>query len=306
MTTPKNPTRPTSLEDWLEKRDETVSPHFLESVQHGFAFEAKPTDVFISPYAKCGTTWLQQIVYGLKTGGDIDFDDISRVVPWIETAHFLGLDLEAPQPGPFRAFKSHLSRHEIPKGGRYIVSFRNPKDALLSNYRFFDGWHWEQGAVSLSEFARAGYLHNRDGNWRWSYWYHFVSWWEQRHNPQVLLLCFELMRQNPAKTVARVADFLNVEGDEALLALVLKQSSLEFMSAHKDKFDDLLMRERFEEIGFVPASGDAAKVRTGRVGDHRLELPPDISAEMDAVWAEVVEAQTGLTSYEAVQEALEG
>lgn len=60
-------------------------------------YEVDPSDVIITPYAKCGTTWVQQIFHTLRTRGDMDFDDISRVVPWIETAPMLGLDINAPQ-----------------------------------------------------------------------------------------------------------------------------------------------------------------------------------------------------------------
>ena len=48
------------------------------------SWRPRPTDVVITPYSKCGTTWLQQIFHTLRTGGDMDFDDISCVVPWIE------------------------------------------------------------------------------------------------------------------------------------------------------------------------------------------------------------------------------
>ena len=94
---------------------------------HGLAFQPRPSDVIISPYGKSGTTWIQHIVHGLRTRGSLDFEEISNVVPWIERAYELGIDLEAPQPGPFRAYKSHLSWDEIPKGGRYIFSIRNRK-----------------------------------------------------------------------------------------------------------------------------------------------------------------------------------
>src|SRR5262245_28092604 len=196
MNSTQTPTRPVSLTDWSERFQQAFFPMMEESVPHGLSYQAQPTDLFISPFAKCGTTWLQQIVYGLKTEGNLDFDDISRVVPWLETAHKLGLDLYAPQGGGFRAFKSHLSWEDIPKGGRYIVSFRDPKDALVSLYYFFDGWMWEAGTVSLVEFTRselvgAFYLANRGPG---SYWYHLLSWWEQRHNQSVLLLCYEAMK----------------------------------------------------------------------------------------------------------------
>src|SRR2546423_137232 len=96
------------------------------------AYRSRPTDVVISPFGKCGTTWLQQIFHTLRTRGDMDFDDISRVVPWIETSRTLGLDLEAPQRASPRGFKSHLAYDLMPKAARYVVSLRDPKDALVS------------------------------------------------------------------------------------------------------------------------------------------------------------------------------
>ena len=58
----------------------------------GLSFRPRPTDVFIATFAKSGTTLLQQIVHGLRTGGDMDFEDISEVVPWIEMAFDTGID----------------------------------------------------------------------------------------------------------------------------------------------------------------------------------------------------------------------
>src|SRR5689334_4509357 len=98
------------------------------------------TDVIISPYGKCGTTMLQQMFHTLRTRGDMDFDDISRVVPWIEMSPVLGLDLNAPQRAEPRGFKSHLSYRSVPKGARYVVSLRDPKDAVVSMYHFMEGW----------------------------------------------------------------------------------------------------------------------------------------------------------------------
>jgi hypothetical protein len=99
-------------------------------------FVPAPTDVIISPYGKCGTTLLQQMFHTLRTRGDMDFDDISRVVPWIEMSPALGLDLNSPQRADPRGFKSHLSYGRVPKGARYVVSLRDPKDSFISMYRF--------------------------------------------------------------------------------------------------------------------------------------------------------------------------
>ena len=63
----------------------------------GLRFKPRSSDVFIVTSPKCGTTWMQQIVHQLRTGGDMEFREITEVVPWIELAHDIHLDLEAEQ-----------------------------------------------------------------------------------------------------------------------------------------------------------------------------------------------------------------
>ena len=46
----------------------------------------------------------------------MNFDDLSRVVPWIETAKKLDIDVNAEQAAEPRGFKSHLSWDNVPKG----------------------------------------------------------------------------------------------------------------------------------------------------------------------------------------------
>ena len=81
----------------------------------GLAFEPYPTDFIISPYAKCGTTWLEQIVHGLRTRGSMEFDEINTVIPWLEVAYDVGWDLVKPQVAEPRVYKSHTSLHVVPK-----------------------------------------------------------------------------------------------------------------------------------------------------------------------------------------------
>ena len=264
------------------------------------SYRPRPTDIVISPYGKCGTTWLQQTFHCLRTGGDMDFDDISRVVPWIETARSLNLDLEAPQRAEPRGFKSHLPYTAMPKGARYVVSLRDPKDALVSMYRFMEGWFMEPGAISISEFAEP-WISRENGM---DYWTHLISWWEQRDNPDVLLLSYEQMTAEPAAHIRRLARFCGLPLDEALLSLTLERSSLAYMLAHKDRFDDAMMRRASEVRCNLPVGSDSAKVRTGRVGGHRQELPGDIAAALDAKWARTVAPVLGFADYEALAKAL--
>ncbi|HLK26175.1 MAG TPA: sulfotransferase domain-containing protein [Caulobacteraceae bacterium] len=265
------------------------------------AYRPRPTDVIITPFGKCGTTWLQQGFHTLRTRGDMDFDDISRVVPWIETSAALGIDLDAPQRAEPRGFKSHLSYTLIPKGARYLVSFRDPKDAMVSMYRFMEGWFFEPGAISIEEFLAARMGKPEDPT---SYWSHLLSWWVERDNPDVLTLSYEYMTDAPEATIRRLAAFCGIPLDEELLALTLERTSLAFMLAHKDRFDDAMMRALSEERCNLPAGSDSAKVREGRVGSHRTDLPGHLADALDAAWRQVVEPKTGFGDYAALEAAL--
>lgn len=264
------------------------------------AWRPRPTDVVIAPYGKCGTTWLQQIFHTLRTGGDMDFDDISRVVPWIETSVVAGIDIEAPQRAEPRGFKSHLAHDALPPGAKAIVSLRDPKDALVSFYRFMEGWFFEPGAVSIEEFS-AMYLERTVVG---SYWGHLLSWWKVRHDPNVLLLSYEHMIAEPDAAIRRVAEFCGLPTDAERLALAREQSSIDFMLAHKDRYDDAILRRVSETRCNLPPGSDSAKVRKGGVGGHKAELPRDIAAAMDAKWRETVTPVTGHADYASLEAAL--
>jgi hypothetical protein len=262
------------------------------------SYRPRPTDVVITPYGKCGTTWLQQIFHTLRTRGDFDFDDISRVVPWLETAVATGSDLNAPQRAEPRGFKSHLDWGKVPKGARYIVSFRHPHDACVSFYHFMEGWFFEPGAVSLEEFVG---LYVMRAGMETDYWHHLVSWWNERDNPDVLVLAYEQMNAEPEATIRKVAAFCGIPLDDELMAITLAQSNFEFMLKHKDRFDDLLMRTASETRCNLPPGSDSAKVRKGGSGQGKAELTPAMIAALDEQWAKIVAPATGFADYAALQ-----
>ena len=80
---------------------------------HFRPYAAEPGDVFITSWAKSGTTLVQQMFHQLRMGAatgasDMDFDDISRVVPWDDTARVLDFDMTAPQRAAPRGFNTGL------------------------------------------------------------------------------------------------------------------------------------------------------------------------------------------------------
>ncbi|MCB1684505.1 MAG: sulfotransferase domain-containing protein, partial [Pseudomonadales bacterium] len=155
-------------------------------------------------------------------------------------------------------------------------------------------------AISIDEFATGNYLRGPAKR----YWAHLASWWKHRDDDSVLLLAYELMNQDPEGTIRRVADFCGIALDDALLAITLENSSLPYMLKHKDKFDDLLMRELSERFADLPPGSDSSKVREGKVGGHKAVLSADVLAEMDEIWRTDIEAQFGFTSYQQMVDSL--
>ena len=117
-------------------------------------------------------------------------------------------------------------------------------------------------------------------------------------------MSYEQMVADPEAAIRRVAAFCGVPLDDALLALALERSSIGYMLAHKDRFDDRMMREASERRCNLPPGGDSAKVRKGGVGGHRQELTPAVAAALDAKWAELAAPRLGFADYAGLEAAV--
>ena len=232
----------------------------------------------------------------------MDFEEITAVTPWIEVADTVGWDLEAPQVAEPRLFKSHLSWHEVPKGGRYVCSFRHYDDAVVSLYRMFEGWFFEPGSISLETFVH--WRCPRDDMARRGYWHHLNSWWEQRHNKDVLLLCYEDMIKDSVGTIKRLAHFMDTPLDDELLTIVTRQSSREFMLEHSDQFDDKCMRDICGNLASIPRAIDSSKVTAGTPDDARYKLSADVEDMLDNIWHEQTTSRFGFKTYEDFRQSL--
>ncbi|MCB9797022.1 MAG: amino acid adenylation domain-containing protein [Alphaproteobacteria bacterium] len=274
----------------------------LEALEAAFpppSLSARPSDVFIATFPKCGTTWLQQIVHGLRSQGDMDFPEISYVVPFLERASPLGVDLNAAQVATPRAFKTHLPWSQLPRGGRIITVMRDPRDALLSAWRFLEGWYFERGALDAWAWSQEMFFaFEREEA---GYWRYLRVAWEQRRRPDVLLLCYEDMLEDLESAVRRVAAFIGVQADEALISLATHQASYAFMRAHRDQFDERQGVARTAALIGLPAGVETTKVREGRAGAGRATLDPRVLARLDEVWQREITPTIGAASYEELR-----
>ena len=264
---------------------------------------ARHKDVFITSWAKSGTTMMQQMFHQIRTahaGGDMDFDDISRVVPWDDTAYLLDIDMTAPQRAAPRGFKSHRAYERLPAGQRYVVTLRDPHETYVSMYRFFNGWQLQRDAVSMEEFWP---LWMGGGPGGCDYATHLVSWYARRAEPDTLLMNYRWVVKNRAAAIARMAAFIGVELSEEGRALVLERTSRDFMVAHMDRFDDAMVCKVLEEKCGIAADADSTKVQA--TGSSRDALPASVAQRIDALWAERIEPVTGHADFASLAAGVE-
>ena len=256
------------------------------------------TDVFIATYPKCGTTLLQQMLHTLRTRGDMSFDEITEVVPWFESAWDIGIDPGAKQVASPRVFKTHRPADKLPDVGRFIHITRDPLSLADSFYRFFSGWAFESGSISIDEFAQRMIL---GGTGSGLYWHHVLTWWPRRQDENVLFLCFEDFLDDPAAIIARVAKHAGISLDPELAEMTLQHTSLDFMRAHAGQFDDHLLREYLDPILGLPPGGETHKVAPA--GVQRSKLSTSVRDLFNQRWQETIGQTLNLRDYDELRRA---
>ncbi|EDQ92076.1 uncharacterized protein MONBRDRAFT_22879 [Monosiga brevicollis MX1] len=268
----------------------------------GLEFKPQPTDCFVVTTPKAGTTWMQQICHQLRTGGSMDFDEISEVVPWIELAHDLDHPLDAPQVAAPRVYKTHCWYDHCPKGGKYIVVVRHPEDVALSFFNFFQGWYFEPGEIDITTFLREFWLKRGEPASRMqnaSYHHHLTSWYHHRLDDNVLWVFFEDMKEHLEETVRRVDRFLGLHSPDDVIQTAVEHSSFAFMKTHESQFDEhITKRKRNPACGLpVEAGLGGGKVNQGQVGAAKAAIPSDVLSDIRDKWAKVVTPVTGHADY---------
>ena len=200
-------------------------------------------DVFVVTQMKCGTTWMQQLVYELLTRGQADLVKADRalgsVSPWLESVRGVPVE-EAPWLGdsrPARLIKTHLPASLCPFSpqARYLYVARQPVSCFASCCDFLN--------VNLQMFAPPPDEIERwfcSSEMWWTSWpEHVAGWWHRsQEHDNVLLIHFEEMKRDLRGVAERIAAWLNLEPlAPRELELVLEHCSYSWMREHAEWFE---------------------------------------------------------------------
>jgi aryl sulfotransferase len=237
--------------EWPKKTRELHSHHFDSTIWNDVAF--RPDDIVISTYAKAGTTWMQQMIAQMMFGGDPNLA-VAEMSPW--------MDLRVPpkevklpevEAQTHRRFmKTHLPVDALvfsPKA-KYVYIGRDARDVVWSMYNHHSNanamWY---GALNDTP-GRIGppiepppddvrrywqdWLEG-DGYPFWSFWENVNSWWAIRDLPNVHLIHFADLKRDMAGQMRSVAEFLDIDIDEARWDAITEYCTFDWMKANATK-----------------------------------------------------------------------
>ena len=278
-----------------------------ETRLHGMQFKPRSSDIIVTGAPKCGTTWLQQIIHQLRTGGDVEFSEMMDVVPMIEAAHDMHVDLYADQKAAPRCFKCLFWYPRCPKGARYIWCLREPCSAAYSFFHMAQGWFFQPGEVPLDEFVEHVWLKNGvpqkledlEG-----YFVNLASWWPHRNDPNVLVVVYEDLKESYEPMIRKIAEFMNI-CDEVKIRAALEKSTFEYMKKHADKFDQKTFKQNMNKnCGLSVSAGEGhSKIRTGSSTEGSRMLSAKSRQLIQQKWEAIVTPVTGCANYAELREA---
>lgn len=225
-----------SLDSFLSKRIENFIRARTKVREALFfqTFEPRDSDIYISTYFKSGTTWMQMILYQLLTDGDMEFEHIYDVSPWLinEAGFSEGANrinrLESP-----RVFKAHEPYKEFDPENRnkFIHVYRDGRDVAVSLYHHRKNYNDPNETldkVYSSYFAGGSY------NW----FTYTKEWLENKNKFNILYVNYADLKNSFDESLTQIASFLEVDLDPEKLSRVKQRSSFDYMKANETKFGE--------------------------------------------------------------------
>ncbi|XP_078019640.1 sulfotransferase 2B1-like isoform X1 [Epinephelus lanceolatus] len=257
--------------------------HSLANTQNFKYFEEfsfRPDDIIIATYPKSGTTWMQEIVPLIVSGGDPAFvetlPNYDRV-PWLEHYRNSSLNLQE-KPSP-RMFTTHVQYNMMPPSffevkPKVINVMRNPKDAFTSLF-----YYSEMASYWVNPGSQSNFLHKfLDGKVAYGSWFdHVKSWLNAEDKEHIMYISYEKMIMDLKDSVARIAQFLQKSLDAEVIEKIADRCLFKNMKKNNMSNYKSVPREQMDQT-------KSEFLRKGIVGDWKNQLTVAEAEYFDAVY----------------------
>uniref|UniRef100_UPI0037E9AFF8 sulfotransferase family 2, cytosolic sulfotransferase 2 n=1 Tax=Semicossyphus pulcher TaxID=241346 RepID=UPI0037E9AFF8 len=256
------------------------SLHPPQSLKYYEDFTFRPDDILIVTYPKSGTTWMQEIVPLIISGGDpasVETLPNWDRVPWLEEHRACVLNLEQ-RPSP-RMFTTHFRNNMMPPSffevkPKVIYIMRNPKDVLTSSFHYF-------GTTSflVKPGPQSDFLHKfLNGEVMFGSWFdHVKGWLNAEDKERIMYISYEEMIMDLKDSVARIAEFLERSLDVAVVEKIADRCLFKKMKQNNMSNYSLVPTEYMDQT-------KSKFLRKGVAGDWKNQLTGAEAEHFDAVY----------------------
>lgn len=258
-------------------------------------------DIVVADPFKAGTTWTQRILEQILENGEEREVPLADTSPWLDSswgdhAQMLKTLQEQRLRGERRVMKSHVPADALPidARARYVFVGRNGKDVGVSfhNYlkhfspetmatidRVHAEWSGSAAPLVIPEDKREFFDRwlETDGYGCCDLFDVVRSWWRTRSAPNVLLVHYEMLKEDLPGQIARIARFIGVDPATLRMDAILEHCSFGYMSQRPERMVPFAGQHMSEPKAFF---------QKGPKRDFRTELTPEQIARFDRVAVE--------------------
>ncbi|KAK1162185.1 sulfotransferase 2B1-like [Acipenser oxyrinchus oxyrinchus] len=207
-----------------------------ESLKYAEEFNVRGDDIFIGTYPKSGTTWMQEIVPLIMSGGDLKpvltIPSWDRV-PWLELNRAIELKLE-DRPSP-RILATHFHYPMMPKSwfnskAKMVYVMRNPKDVFTSYYHYCRMAAYLVDPGTSDEFL----MKFLNGKVMFGSWFdHVKGWLNAKEKDRILYLTYEEMIMDLKGSISKICSFLGKSLSEEVMERIADHCTFKNMKQNK-------------------------------------------------------------------------
>lgn len=256
--------------------------HTPRSLKYFEDFSFRPDDIVIATYPKSGTTWMQEIVPLITSGGDptsVESLPSWKRAPWLSTTDILDINIEE-RPSP-RLLSTHFHYDMMPPSffevkPKVINVMRNPKDVFTSSF-----YYYGMSSHLVEPGPQIEFLHTfLDGKVIFGSWFdHVKSWLNAEDKEHIMHISYEELITDLKDSVGRIAQFLGKSLDAELIEKIADRCLFKNMKHNKMSNYSTFPPEIFDET-------KSTFLRKGIAGDWKNQLTVAEAEHFDAVYAD--------------------